>query len=345
MEPPNHDLTPMRVLLKIQKSDPPRLDCPSRWSKEFNDFLSKCLVKDPQQRPTATELLKHPFIACTLDSKAIKDLLIEYKAEVVEEEDVEDETQIETNDGDSLSVQSDPINEPQRKLSVSASDPLPVKKREKGPAPPPPPQSAERTQEKAAEPVLQPEEPKTPPSSVTVTVTSPIVTVTDAADTSQQLRLPHDTNESSTDDSLPSNVSSEPTERFVSVVTVTENQDAIVATASVGQKLDESEVLILNTSSVVPNGVVEGSCGLDFDAEDFEDDSDAKDREEDLRHVSDVAVGSRSDLSNLSQVSSLSRSRSSSGSLSDRREEETLTATPQSSVLVKGNSFVNAGKE
>ena len=87
MEPPNHDLTPMRVLLKIQKSDPPRLDCPSRWSREFNDFLSKCLVKDPTQRPTATELLRHPFIACTLDSKNIKDLLIEYKAEVVEEED------------------------------------------------------------------------------------------------------------------------------------------------------------------------------------------------------------------------------------------------------------------
>ena len=82
MEPPNHDLTPMRVLLKIQKSEPPRLDCPSRWSREFNDFLHKCLVRDPQQRPTAAELLRHPFIACTLDSKAIKDLLVEFKAEV-----------------------------------------------------------------------------------------------------------------------------------------------------------------------------------------------------------------------------------------------------------------------
>lgn len=98
MEPPNHDFTPMRVLLKIQKSDPPRLDCPSRYSKEFNDFLAKCLVKDPTQRPTASELLKHPFIACTLDSKPIKDLLIEYKAEVVEE-DVEDDSHIVEDDG------------------------------------------------------------------------------------------------------------------------------------------------------------------------------------------------------------------------------------------------------
>ncbi|XP_013789540.1 serine/threonine-protein kinase 10-like [Limulus polyphemus] len=31
MEPPNHDATPMRVLLKIQKSDPPKLDRPSLW--------------------------------------------------------------------------------------------------------------------------------------------------------------------------------------------------------------------------------------------------------------------------------------------------------------------------
>lgn len=31
MEPPNHDMHPMRVLIKIQKSDPPLLDAPKRW--------------------------------------------------------------------------------------------------------------------------------------------------------------------------------------------------------------------------------------------------------------------------------------------------------------------------
>lgn len=45
MEPPNSEMSPMRVLLKIQKSEPPKLDQPSRWSREFNDFLSKILVK------------------------------------------------------------------------------------------------------------------------------------------------------------------------------------------------------------------------------------------------------------------------------------------------------------
>ena len=57
MEPPYHDMSPMRVLLKIQKSDPPHLDRPSRWSKTFNDFVRQCLTKDPNQRPRAEELL------------------------------------------------------------------------------------------------------------------------------------------------------------------------------------------------------------------------------------------------------------------------------------------------
>lgn len=58
MEPPNHEMSPMRVLLKIQKSDPPKLDQPSKWSKDFNDFIAKALIKDPSQRPTADDLLK-----------------------------------------------------------------------------------------------------------------------------------------------------------------------------------------------------------------------------------------------------------------------------------------------
>lgn len=58
MEPPNHEMSPMRVLLKIQKSDPPKLEQPSKWSKNFNDFIAQALTKDPAQRPTADDLLK-----------------------------------------------------------------------------------------------------------------------------------------------------------------------------------------------------------------------------------------------------------------------------------------------
>lgn len=85
MEPPNHEMAPMRVLLKIQKADPPRLEQPSKWSKHFNDFIAKCLIKDPHQRPTAADLLTHPFVAENVQVKPVVDLISEYKAEVVEE--------------------------------------------------------------------------------------------------------------------------------------------------------------------------------------------------------------------------------------------------------------------
>uniref|UniRef100_T1PC73 Polo kinase kinase n=1 Tax=Musca domestica TaxID=7370 RepID=T1PC73_MUSDO len=124
MEPPNSEMSPMRVLLKIQKSDPPRLDQPSRWSKEFNDFLKNSLVKDPNQRPSTETLLQHAFINRDLDAKPIKDLLLEYRAEVVEEV-VDDEAEEPRNsalpldlDDDSASVQSQDID----KLSGTLRD-------------------------------------------------------------------------------------------------------------------------------------------------------------------------------------------------------------------------------
>ena len=94
MEPPNSEMSPMRVLLKIQKSDPPKLDQPSRWTKDFNEFLAKTLVKDPLQRPTTDVLLQLAFINRHLDSKPIRDLLLEYKAEVVEEELLDEEAEV-----------------------------------------------------------------------------------------------------------------------------------------------------------------------------------------------------------------------------------------------------------
>lgn len=94
MEPPNSEMSPMRVLLKIQKSEPPKLDQPSRWSRDFNDFLAKVLIKDPNQRPDTDVLMTLPFISRNLDPKPIRDLLLEYKAEVVEEEVVDEEAEV-----------------------------------------------------------------------------------------------------------------------------------------------------------------------------------------------------------------------------------------------------------
>jgi STE20-like kinase len=40
--------------------------------------------------------LQYPFINCTLDSKPVRDLLLEYKAEVVEEELLDDEAEVKS---------------------------------------------------------------------------------------------------------------------------------------------------------------------------------------------------------------------------------------------------------
>ncbi|EFB27673.1 hypothetical protein PANDA_001804, partial [Ailuropoda melanoleuca] len=98
IEPPHHELNPMRVLLKIAKSEPPTLAQPSKWSSNFKDFLKKCLEKNVDSRWTTSQLLQHPFV--TVDSnKPIRELIAEAKAEVTEEvedgkeEDDDEETE------------------------------------------------------------------------------------------------------------------------------------------------------------------------------------------------------------------------------------------------------------
>ncbi|MCJ1437224.1 hypothetical protein MMC27_006610 [Xylographa pallens] len=60
-EPPNSDTHPMKVLFLIPKAPAPRLEG-NNYSRDFRDFVAACLVKDPDHRPTAKELLQHRFI-------------------------------------------------------------------------------------------------------------------------------------------------------------------------------------------------------------------------------------------------------------------------------------------
>uniref|UniRef100_A0A8C2KIT4 non-specific serine/threonine protein kinase n=1 Tax=Cyprinus carpio TaxID=7962 RepID=A0A8C2KIT4_CYPCA len=85
IEPPNHEMNPMRVLLKIAKSEPPTLAAPSRWSPEFSDFLRKALDKNVDNRWNALQLLQHPFVSNVMDNKPLRELIAEAKAEVFEE--------------------------------------------------------------------------------------------------------------------------------------------------------------------------------------------------------------------------------------------------------------------
>uniref|UniRef100_A0AAY4BM56 non-specific serine/threonine protein kinase n=1 Tax=Denticeps clupeoides TaxID=299321 RepID=A0AAY4BM56_9TELE len=85
IEPPNHELNPMRVLLKIAKSEPPTLMQPSKWSPEFRDFLKKALDKSVDNRWSTAQLLQHPFVLSVVDNKPLRELIAEAKAEVTEE--------------------------------------------------------------------------------------------------------------------------------------------------------------------------------------------------------------------------------------------------------------------
>lgn len=54
---------PHKAAFRIVNDPPPKLSVPHMWSKNFVDFVSHCLIKNPEHRPTSAELRKHPFIA------------------------------------------------------------------------------------------------------------------------------------------------------------------------------------------------------------------------------------------------------------------------------------------
>ena len=74
-EPPHAATHPMKVLFLIPKEPAPRLEG-SQWSKDFRDFVASCLVKDPDRRQTAKELLRHKFIRGAGKVERLQDLIL-----------------------------------------------------------------------------------------------------------------------------------------------------------------------------------------------------------------------------------------------------------------------------
>ncbi|RKP12042.1 kinase-like domain-containing protein [Piptocephalis cylindrospora] len=62
-EPPYLNENPLRALYLIATNGTPTLQNPESLSLTFRDFLGKCLEVDTERRPTATEILAHPFFA------------------------------------------------------------------------------------------------------------------------------------------------------------------------------------------------------------------------------------------------------------------------------------------
>ncbi|XP_061674629.1 serine/threonine-protein kinase 3 [Syngnathoides biaculeatus] len=108
-KPPYADIHPMRAIFMIPTNPPPTFRKPELWSDDFTDFVKKCLVKNPEQRATATQLLQHPFISQAKPVSILRDLIteaMEMKAkrqqeqqrELEEEDDnSEDETEVDSH--------------------------------------------------------------------------------------------------------------------------------------------------------------------------------------------------------------------------------------------------------
>lgn len=94
-EPPNSELHPMRVLFLIPKNNPPQLT--GNYTKQFKEFVEACLNKDPENRPTAKELLKFPFIRKAKKNAYLIDLIDRYK-KWKNSRNEESETESETSD-------------------------------------------------------------------------------------------------------------------------------------------------------------------------------------------------------------------------------------------------------
>lgn len=66
----------MKVLFMIPKNDPPQLE--GDFSASFKDFVFTCLQKNPQDRPSSSDLLLHPFIKRSKHVSHLMELLQVY---------------------------------------------------------------------------------------------------------------------------------------------------------------------------------------------------------------------------------------------------------------------------
>ncbi|KAL4429134.1 hypothetical protein ABPG74_015162 [Tetrahymena malaccensis] len=106
-EPPYSHIHPFRAMFAIKKNPPQGLSNPTQWSQEFSDFVKKCLTLDSNQRPSAKDLLSHPFIkqAINYSQYILSELVIEnqelieqYRQENFNRDDDEDDEEEEDED-------------------------------------------------------------------------------------------------------------------------------------------------------------------------------------------------------------------------------------------------------
>ncbi len=104
-EPPYSDIHPMKVLFLIPKNPPPELE--GNFSKAFKEFVELCLQKDPRKRPSARDLLKHPFVRRAKKTSYLTELIERYERWAVHHKGDDDDS----DDGQDEAPRSSATNE------------------------------------------------------------------------------------------------------------------------------------------------------------------------------------------------------------------------------------------
>lgn len=89
--PPRTDLPPLRAMKMVSTSPAPGLQDPYKWSREMNEFLGRCLVKDQQKRVEAVTLLMHPFLKTVNGPEVMKPRVMEMLKKRKDKEKAEDD--------------------------------------------------------------------------------------------------------------------------------------------------------------------------------------------------------------------------------------------------------------
>jgi serine/threonine protein kinase len=113
-EPPYSNKYPWMVMQIIKSKPAKSLTDPSKWSDMFNDFVKRCLTVDPDERPTAEDLLQHPFVLFgQKNQKMLKKLVSKYQAFIdlskMREQNQDNETHYDVGNGDNRSEINSPV--------------------------------------------------------------------------------------------------------------------------------------------------------------------------------------------------------------------------------------------
>uniref|UniRef100_A0A671UFA9 non-specific serine/threonine protein kinase n=1 Tax=Sparus aurata TaxID=8175 RepID=A0A671UFA9_SPAAU len=97
-KPPYADIHPMRAIFMIPTNPPPTFRNPDLWSESFRDFVSQCLVKNPENRATATQLLQHPFIKSAKPNSILRALITDAMEIKLKKQEEAEQRELEADD-------------------------------------------------------------------------------------------------------------------------------------------------------------------------------------------------------------------------------------------------------